>query len=180
MVIWYNAKHFYEMPPQPGCWFPSSAPKTRATAPPLPKMSTTCEDEDNSVRLASNDEPATEAPTSAPATLTAQVAPAEQGELLELSDLDAAAAAFFVGVSELGATAAVCLPAPAAPVSTPGQAATALELCSFATQCKSACCASLAPVPALAPAPTRSAGRRAMMAPIAMIAASPIAEAVDC
>ena len=173
MVIWYNAKHFYEMPPQPGCWFPPSPPKTRATAPPLPKMSTTCEDE-----------PATEAPTSAPASLTAQVASAEQGEVSELivSDLDAATAAFFVGVSELGATAAACLPAPAAPVSRPGQTATTtLENCSFATKCTSACCASLAPVPALAPAPMRSAGRRlALDAPIAIIAVSPIAEVVEC
>ena len=127
-------------------------------APPLFKMSTTCEDEGNSVQLASSD---------------------EFTELI-VSDLDAATAAFFDGVSKLSATDAACLSAPAAPVSRPGQAGTALEICSFATQCKSACCASLAPVPALAPAPTRSAGRRAMMAPIAMIAASPIAEAVDC
>jgi len=127
-------------------------------APQLSKMSTTCEDEGNSVQLASSD---------------------EFTELI-VSDLDAATAAFLNGVSELSATAVACPPAPAAPVSRPGQAATALEICSFATQCKSVCCASLAPVPALAPAPTRSAGRRAMMAPIAMIVASPIAEVVDC
>jgi len=71
VVIWYNAKHFYEMPPQPDCWFPPSPPpppKTRASTPPLPKMSTTCEYEDNSVQLESNDEPATGASTSAPAS----------------------------------------------------------------------------------------------------------------
>jgi len=127
-------------------------------APLLSQMSTTCKDKGNSVHPASSD---------------------EFTELI-VSDLNAATAAFLDGVSELSATAAACLPAPAAPVSRPGQAGTALEICSFATQCKSACCAGLAPVPALAPAPTRSAGRRAMMAPIAMIAVSPIAEVVDC
>jgi len=128
-------------------------------APPLPKMSTTCEDKDNSVQLESNN---------------------EFSELI-VSDLDAATTAFFVAVSELGATAATFLPAPAAPVSMPGQTATtALENCSFATECTSACCASSAPVPALAPAPTRSAGRRLTLdAPIA-IAIPPFAEVVDC
>ena len=102
-----------------------------------------------------------------------------------MSDLDAAATAFLIAVSELDAAATAFLPAPAvpvpAPVSRPGQTVTtALENCSFATKCKSVCCASLAPVPALALAPTRSAGRRLTLdAPIA-IAISPIAKPVDC
>jgi len=79
----------------------------------------------------------------------------------------------------------------APPVARPGL--TALETCSFATNvCKSACCANLAPIPALAPAPTRSAGRRFILdAPITItiaglvefntpIAISPIPELVEC
>jgi len=132
-------------------------------APPLSKMSTPCEDEDNSVQLDSNDE----------------------FSKLIVSDLVAATTAFFAGVSGLNATldatATAFLPAPAAPVSRPGQTATtALENCSLVNKCTSACCANSAPVPALARAPTRSAGRRLTLdAPIA-IAVSPIAEVVEC